>query len=408
MNNIEKINKINKSLIEVRERYELEIDELVQFELRKLVDIFNNDNKNFCELYIVAGMGSCCFCISFEDKRLKTFNETYNFKEFKNFKNELSNFKEGISEYLEEQNEDKKINKENMFIISKEFKKSYKEVIETIEKLEQGFFKLDYITDFDSRIPPVYKTLENNINLTIKDDDFLKLIASQHYANNWKHFSPNNIFYNSLDNFYSNKEFNKDRNIEEKGNYKDLFLKEKDSYDEFKYNTNIELVKRLILESNIFNNLSNDINITKVEDMKNFDIASIELNGIKLNEKSNNHVINLKKELNNDYGIEQIYKSLFALLQFGKPSEFNKTEKDKKDYLAINSLYYSKFDNKLFEKLETLDLKEIVNELEKEKIFNFRIENKITKENYEKTFNGYQEILEYALNEKKDLEIDRY
>ena len=62
---------------------------------------------------------------------------------------------------------------------------------------------------------------------------------------------------------------------------------------------------------------------------------------------------------------------------------------------------YSKFDNKLFEKLETLDLKEIVNELEKEKIFKFRIENKITKESYEKTFNGYQEILEYALNEKK-------
>ena len=105
-----------------------------------------------------------------------------------------------------------------MFIVPKEFKKSYKEIIETIEKLEQGFFKLDYITDFDSRIPPVYKTLENNINLTIKDDDFLKLIASQHYANNWKHFSPNNIFYNSLDNFYSNKEFNKDRNIEEKAN----------------------------------------------------------------------------------------------------------------------------------------------------------------------------------------------
>ena len=52
--------------------------------------------------------------------------------------------------------------------------------------------------------------------------------------------------------FYSNKEFNKNRNIEEKGNHKDLFLKEKDSYNEFKYNTNIELVKRLILESNIF------------------------------------------------------------------------------------------------------------------------------------------------------------
>ena len=52
-------------------------------------------------------------------------------------------------------------------------------------------------------------------------------------------------------------------------------------------------------------------------------------------------------------------------------------------------------------------MKEIVNELEKEKIFNFRIENKITKENYEKTFNGYQEIIKYALNEKKDLEINR-
>ena len=85
MNNIEKINKINKSLIEVRERYELEIDELVQFELRKLVDIFNNDNKNFCELYIIAGMGGFSFYISFEDKRLKTFNEAYDFKEFKDF-----------------------------------------------------------------------------------------------------------------------------------------------------------------------------------------------------------------------------------------------------------------------------------------------------------------------------------
>lgn len=403
MNNIEKINKINKSLIEVRERYELEIDELVQFELRKLVDIFNNDNKKFCELYIIAGMGGCSFYMSFEDKRLKTFNESYNFEEFKNFKNQLSNFKDNISEYLEEQYEDKN----NMFIISKEFKTSYKEIIETIEGLEKGFFKLDYITEFDSRIPPIYKTLENNINLTIKDDKFLKLIASQHYANNWTHFASNRMFYKSLNDFYSNKEFNKDRNIEEKGNYKDLFLKEKDSYNEFKYNTNIELAKKLILESNIFNNLSNDLNITKVEDMKNFDIVSIELNGIKLNEKPNNYVINLKKELSNDYELGQIYKSLFALLQFGKPSEFNKIEKDKKDYLAINSLYYSKFDNKLFEKLETLDLKEIVNELEKEKIFNFRIENKITKENYEKTFNGYQEILEYALNEKKDLEINR-
>lgn len=407
MNNIEKINKINKSLIEVRERYELEIDELVQFELRKMVDIFNNDNKKFCELYIIAGMGGCSFYIGFEDKRLKTFNETYDFEEFKNFKNQLSNFKENISEYLEDQYEDKNIDKDNMFIISKEFKKKYKEIIETIENLEKGFFKLDYITNFDSRIPPVYKTLENNINLTIKDDNFLKLIASQHYSNNWKHFASNRIFYKSLNDFYSNKEFNKNRNIEEKGNYKDLFLKEKDSYNEFKYNTNIELVKRLILESNIFNSLSKDLNITKVEDMKNFDIVSIEFNGIKLNEKSNNYVINLKKELNNDYGIEQIYKSLFALLQFGKPSEFNKTEKEQKDYLAINSLYYNKFDNKLFEKLETLDLKEIVNELEKEKIFNFRIENKITKENYEKTFDGYQEIIEYTLNEKKDLEIDR-
>ncbi len=104
-----------------------------------------------------------------------------------------------------------------------------------------------------------FKFLKNNKDFIFTEDD-IKISYEE---------------LSSLINFksYSNKEFNKDRNIEEKGNYKDLFLKEKDSYNEFQYNTNIELVKRLILESNIFNNLSNDLNITKVEDMKNFDIS---------------------------------------------------------------------------------------------------------------------------------------
>ena len=57
-------------------------------------------------------------------ERMPSFENTLkinNFKEFKNFKNQLSNFKDNISEYLEEQYEDKNIDKNNMFIISKEF-----------------------------------------------------------------------------------------------------------------------------------------------------------------------------------------------------------------------------------------------------------------------------------------------
>ena len=81
LNDFEKISKINNTLISMKKRYELEIEELVEYKLRELVDIFNNNNKELCELRII-NENEIFFNLISKKIGEEDFEGTFNFKTF--------------------------------------------------------------------------------------------------------------------------------------------------------------------------------------------------------------------------------------------------------------------------------------------------------------------------------------
>ncbi len=61
----------------------------------------------------------------------------------------------------------------------------------------------------------------------------------------------------------------------------------------------------------------------------------------------------------------------------------------------------------LFKKIETLDFNEVKQEFDKKLIFNFEIKNKTTNETYQKSFNGYEDMMNYINIDTKEIELDR-
>ena len=108
---------------------------------------------------------------------------------------------------------------------------------------KENFFDIDKL-DIDTNEVKIYKTLKNNINIHINDNNFLKLLSNTNKNIQWIYMNSSNIFYDQLSSMtqISNKDF-----IKEANNY--YFLEEYPNI----------LNQKLILESNLFNKIKNDL-----------------------------------------------------------------------------------------------------------------------------------------------------
>lgn len=381
LNDFEKISKINNTLISMKKRYELEIEELVEYKLRELVDIFNNDNKELCELRII-NENEIFFNLISKKIGEEDFEGTFNFKAF---------MKEFSSPSIVVLNQEKN---NNEIFLSKQFidlKNDLKKIVEELQdyNIKENFFDIDKL-DIDTNEVKIYKTLKNNINIDINDNSFLKLLSNTNKNIQWIYMNSSNTFYNQLSSMtqISNKDF-----IKESNNY--CFLEK---------HPNI-LNQKLILESNLFNNIKNDL---KIEDIKN-NVVSIKIK----NNEAKDYFYNLSKELN--YDLRKLYKTLIATLELGKPNQIE--DYDTKNLflkMSDNFKYYGLFDevkdnDVLFKKIETLDLNEIKEKFYQLMNFTFEVKNNITNEVFEKSFNGFEDMVGYTFNNDKiqELKIDR-
>ena len=389
LNDFEKISKINNTLISMKKRYELEIEELVEYKLRELVDIFNNDNKELCELRII-NENEIFFNLISKKIGEEDFEGTFNFKAFK---------KEFSSPSIVVLNQEKN---NNEIFLSKQFidlKNDLKKIVEELQdyNIKENFFDIDKL-DIDTNEVKIYKTLKNNINIDINDNNFLKLLSNTNKNIQWIYMNSSNIFYDQLSSMtqISNKDF-----IKEANNY--YFLE--------KY-PNI-LNQKLILESNLFNNIKNDL---KIEDINSLNGIELKNNVVSIKIKDNeakDYFYNLSKELN--YDLRKLYKTLIATLELGKPNQIE--DYDTKNLflkMSDNFKYYGLFDevkdnDVLFKKIETLDLNEIKEKFYQLMNFTFEVKNNITNEVFEKSFNGFEDMVGYTFNndEIQELKIDR-
>lgn len=389
LNDFEKISKINNTLISMKKRYELEIEELVEYKLRELVDIFNNDNKELCELRII-NENEIFFNLISKKIGEEDFEGTFNFKTF---------MKEFSSPSIVVLNQEKN---NNEIFLSKQFidlKNDLKKIVEELQdyNIKENFFDIDKL-DIDTNEVKIYKTLKNNINIDINDNNFLKLLSNTNKNIQWIYMNSSNIFYDQLSSMtqISNKDF-----IKEANNY--CFLE--------KY-PNI-LNQKLILESNLFNNIKNDL---KIEDINSLNGIELKNNVVSIKIKDNeakDYFYNLSKELN--YDLRKLYKTLIATLELGKPNQIE--DYDTKNLflkMSDNFKYYGLFDevkdnDVLFKKIETLDLNEIKEKFYQLMNFTFEVKNNITNEVFEKSFNGFEDMVGYTFNndEIQELKIDR-
>lgn len=389
LNDFEKISKINNTLISMKKRYELEIEELVEYKLRELVDIFNNDNKELCELRII-NENEIFFNLISKKIGEEDFEGTFNFKAF---------MKEFSSPSIVVLNQEKN---NNEIFLSKQFidlKNDLKKIVEELQdyNIKENFFDIDKL-DIDTNEVKIYKTLKNNINIDINDNNFLTLLSNTNKNIQWIYMNSSNTFYNQLSSMtqISNKDF-----IKESNNY--CFLEK---------HPNI-LNQKLILESNLFNNIKNDL---KIEDINSLNGIELKNNVVSIKIKNNeakDYFYNLSKELN--YDLRKLYKTLIATLELGKPNQIE--DYDTKNLflkMSDNFKYYGLFnevkDNDvLFKKIETLDLNEIKEKFYQLMNFTFEVKNNITNEVFEKSFNGFEDMVGYTFNNDKiqELKIDR-
>ena len=389
LNDFEKISKINNTLISMKKRYELEIEELVEYKLRELVDIFNNDNKELCELRII-NENEIFFNLISKKIGEEDFEGTFNFKAF---------MKEFSSPSIVVLNQEKN---NNEIFLSKQFidlKNDLKKIVEELQdyNIKENFFDIDKL-DIDTNEVKIYKTLKNNINIDINDNSFLKLLSNTNKNIQWIYMNSSNTFYNQLSSMtqISNKDF-----IKESNNY--CFLEK---------HPNI-LNQKLILESNLFNNIKNDL---KIEDINSLNGIELKNNVVSIKIKNNeakDYFYNLSKELN--YDLRKLYKTLIATLELGKPNQIE--DYDTKNLflkMSDNFKYYGLFDevkdnDVLFKKIETLDLNEIKEKFYQLMNFTFEVKNNITNEVFEKSFNGFEDMVGYTFNNDKiqELKIDR-
>lgn len=255
------------NLIKEKKIIDLKINEIRDFMLRKLINEFNNNNKDI-ELIIKDGFDKNLY-LYYSSKKLNLKIEENN-KEMPELtiKNLIRKGKitmKGIDEnnnYI-----DIKVN----LNYTDKFKDLHKEFLEIYNKKD---FE-DFV--FNSKKPIIYKYLENNLKQSLKDDNYLNYIIKEEFIfcildMVRKHSTlliPQNSEYSMI---YKDKETN-EQNIR-KFKIDEKFIDNKiNIIDKFNFNNySIQYIKDLVLKSNLFtdNTKEKDINIKFLKEEENY------------------------------------------------------------------------------------------------------------------------------------------
>lgn len=255
------------NLIKEKKIIDLKINEIRDFMLRKLINEFNNNNKDI-ELIIKDGFDKNLY-LYYSSKKLNLKIEENN-KEMPELtiKNLIRKGKitmKGIDEnnnYI-----DIKVN----LNYTDKFKDLHKEFLEIYNKKD---FE-DFV--FNSKKPIIYKYLENNLKQSLKDDNYLNYIIKEEFIfcildMVRKHSTlliPQNNEYSMI---YKDKETN-EQNIR-KFKIDEKFIDNKiNIIDKFNFNNySIQYIKDLVLKSNLFtdNTKEKDINIKFLKEEENY------------------------------------------------------------------------------------------------------------------------------------------
>ncbi len=255
------------NLIKEKKIIDLKINEIRDFMLRKLINEFNNNNKDI-ELIIKDGFDKNLY-LYYSSKKLNLKIEENN-KEMPELtiKNLIRKGKitmKGIDEnnnYI-----DIKVN----LNYTDKFKDLHKEFLEIYNKKD---FE-DFV--FNSKKPIIYKYLENNLKQSLKDDNYLNYIIKEEFIfcildMVRKHSTlliPQNSEHSMI---YKDKETN-EQNIR-KFKIDEKFIDNKiNIIDKFNFNNySIQYIKDLVLKSNLFtdNTKEKDINIKFLKEEENY------------------------------------------------------------------------------------------------------------------------------------------
>ena len=255
------------NLIKEKKIIDLKINEIRDFMLRKLINEFNNNNKDI-ELIIKDGFDKNLY-LYYSSKKLNLKIEENN-KEMPELtiKNLIRKGKitmKGIDEnnnYI-----DIKVN----LNYTDKFKDLHKEFLEIYNKKD---FE-DFV--FNSKKPIIYKYLENNLKQSLKNDNYLNYIIKEEFifciADMVKKHStlliPQSSEYSMI---YKDKETN-EQNIR-KFKIDEKFIDNKiNIIDKFNFNNySIQYIKDLVLKSNLFtdNTKEKDINIKFLKEEENY------------------------------------------------------------------------------------------------------------------------------------------
>lgn len=255
------------NLIKEKKIIDLKINEIRDFMLRKLINEFNNNNKDI-ELIIKNGFDENLYLYYSSKKlylRIEENNKEMPELTIKNLIRKGKITMKGIDEnnnYI-----DIKVN----LNYTDKFKDLHKEFLEIYNKKD---FE-DFV--FNSKKPIIYKYLENNLKQSLKDDNYLNYIIKEEFIfcildMVRKHSTlliPQNSEYSMI---YKDKETN-EQNIR-KFKIDEKFIDNKiNIIDKFNFNNySIQYIKDLVLKSNLFtdNTKEKDINIKFLKEEENY------------------------------------------------------------------------------------------------------------------------------------------
>ena len=260
------INEYN-NLIKEKKIIDLKINEIRDFMLRKLINEFNNNNKDI-ELIIKNGFDENLYLYYSSKKlylRIEENNKEMPELTIKNLIRKGKITMKGIDENINYI--DVKVN----LNYTDKFKDFHKEFLEIYNKKD---FE-DFV--FNSKKPIIYKYLENNLKQSLKDDNYLNYIIKEEFIfcildMVRKHSTlliPQNSEYSMI---YKDKETN-EQNIR-KFKIDEKFIDNKiNIIDKFNFNNySIQYIKDLVLKSNLFtdNTKEKDINIKFLKEEENY------------------------------------------------------------------------------------------------------------------------------------------
>ena len=235
---------------------DLKLNEIKDYMIRSFVDEFNNTNEKI-KLEIISGYGDCFINYVVKDLNLPIYENKKDMSEL-NFNNIIRKGKITID------------GKEKIDLIyTDKFKENYSNFLEIYTREDFQYFI------FNSRVPKIYQTLDNNIKMDLNDDRYLSTLISEYgifeiktFLNQYDRFLLNQNKSYSLYCLDENTHLEKIKTFNINQKYIEENIKVLEQYNFRNYS--IEFIKNLILKSNLFDNQ------TKIDDIS-----------IKFNKKQN-------------------------------------------------------------------------------------------------------------------------